>query len=304
MCCTGVRLRSENMADVSTSGFQTPFALAFWASTCSCLAGCGQLLDLPENPRLAPDTPAVTDGSAIESGSDEARGSRPEPRPEEDEPDRDPGSQAIGVPPSEELGSESANPSVEGADAGRGGQGNGGRDAESPAPEPEPEPEPAVDCGANASLGPTGRCYVVVGTLLSWTEARSACVERGAGWDLAAVRSPAVTTFLADIGAGEAWIGASDEEEEGTWVWVNEQVPFWSGSGATGRSLNGEYETWNSNEPNGGGNSNCARLVVPLATNSVIPPSTTWADLECFERLGSVCEGPLPTAAALGNRAP
>jgi hypothetical protein len=281
------------MADVSTSGFRTPLGLALSASACFWLASCGQLLDLPDNPRLAEDTPAEADGSESEMRSDEeGRGSRFEPGSEGDEPAGASNPQAIGVPPSQELGSVSANePGTEGADAGAEGRGGEARDAASP---PGPEPEPAVDCGGGALVGPTGRCYAVVRTLLSWTEARSACIARGAGWDLAAVRSPATTTFLADNGAGEAWIGASDAEDEGTWVWVNEQVPFWSGSGVAGRSLNGEYENWNSNEPNGGGNSNCARLVVPLATNSVIPAGTTWADLECFELLGSVCEGPAP----------
>jgi hypothetical protein len=140
------------------------------------------------------------------------------------------------------------------------------------------------------SAGPDGRCYVIVDTLLSWVDARSSCLARGAGWDLAAVRSDAVALVMADLVVTQAWIGASDADEEGTWLWVNEGVPFWSGTGTTGNVLNGEYENWNSDEPNGRGASDCARLFRPAsAPLSSIP---TWADLECFELLPAVCEGP------------
>src|SRR5688572_15789449 len=274
------------MPDVSTSGWRV-LRLVLSTTACLGLPGCEQLLDLPNNPRLAEEAPEGPSGSANDERSSEPRGTRDEPPgAEDDEPPVSSAPGVIDVPPSDEAGAVSAGD--------RGGGGGGARDAGEllPVEADAGAPAPVVDCGAGGALGPNGRCYVVVQTARSWTEARSVCNALGAGWDLAAVRSPAVTTFLAEIGAGEAWIGASDEEEEGTWLWVNERVPFWSGTGTDGNSVNGEYENWNSDEPNGRGNSNCARLVVPRADNSVIPDSTTWADLECFELLASVCEGP------------
>jgi len=139
-------------------------------------------------------------------------------------------------------------------------------------------------CGPSEDLGPNGNCYATVATLLSWDDARVNCRARGDGWDLAAILSESSDRFLAGRVTSEVWIGASDAETEGLWTWVSNGVPFWNGSGLTGRALNGAYENWNSDEPNGGGNSDCARLA-PSGGNA-------WADLECFELRGSICEGP------------
>jgi hypothetical protein len=151
---------------------------------------------------------------------------------------------------------------------------------------PPPEPE---RCGSGETLGPNERCYLVVSTTLAWEDARANCLEHGAGWDLAAIRSSAVNQFMGELVTEQAWIGASDLELEGTWVWVNADAPFWSGTGLDGNSLNDEFESWNSDEPNGRGNSDCARLV-PVGTGG--SEVLTWADLECFELRASVCEGP------------
>lgn len=146
------------------------------------------------------------------------------------------------------------------------------------------EPTPPDPC-APGLLGPSGNCYVVESAELPWAEARAACQARGAGWDLAAIHDPETDRFLATLGAGQAWVGASDAESEGTWVWVRDGLPFWSGDGTTGEPIDDAYENWNSDEPNGRGASDCARLV---------PNNGTWADLECEFLRPSVCEGPLP----------
>jgi hypothetical protein len=248
----------------------------------SCwLVGCGQLLDLPDNPRLVKE-PAVAEGSGAELGTRASDTPDPlaEPRRATEEPE---GPSPLGAADGLASPDSGTRPSPEVADDER-------RDAAAPdAARPAPEPEPVLDCGPGESLGPNGRCFIVVDTLLSWAEARTSCVGRGAGWDLGAVRSPALTQLMAEMIGTQAWIGASDADEEGTWVWVNEGVPFWSGRG-DGVSLNGEYENWNSDEPNGRANSNCARLVrVP---NPAVTTNPTWADLECFELLPALCEGP------------
>jgi hypothetical protein len=88
----------------------------------------------------------------------------------------------------------------------------------------------------------------------------------------------------------EAWIGASDAANDSEWVWVDDGTPFWNGTGATGRAVNRAYENWNSDEPNGGINTNCMRLVI--RTSGAPNGSPAWADLECGDSLASVCEGP------------
>jgi hypothetical protein len=103
---------------------------------------------------------------------------------------------------------------------------------------------------------------------------------------LASILSADENTFVASLAGAEAWIGASDAQTEATWLWVRDGQPFWRGT-ATGAALNGAYTNWNPSEPNGGSNSNCARIVPEL--------SNTWADLECEMLRPAVCQGPPPS---------
>jgi hypothetical protein len=146
----------------------------------------------------------------------------------------------------------------------------------------------ALACGTAETAGADGTCYALVPTLLSWTAARENCQARGAGWDLAAVDGSVTDDFIGALLPFEAWMGASDLGTEGTWTWLIDGSAFWSGSGAAGAALNGAYTNWNGVEPNGGENSDCLRLV----PSNGDPTLRTWADLECAELLGSVCEGP------------
>jgi hypothetical protein len=131
---------------------------------------------------------------------------------------------------------------------------------------------------------------VVDPTPQPWSDARASCRSRGDGWALASLRSPQDTEFVAGLLTIEAWIGASDAEVEGTWTWADRGDAFWSGDG-TGSALNGEYANWNSNEPNGGEESDCARI---LPAGMGVSPGLTapWADLACTELRGALCEGP------------
>lgn len=142
-------------------------------------------------------------------------------------------------------------------------------------------------CDPGELVGPDGHCYFLEASLLSWSAARSLCQERGPGWDLASVRSAAENEFLGGLLTLEAWIGASDAEAETTWVWVNDDVAFWSGTAEAGSAVGGAYVNWNPTEPNGGTATNCARaLPSPEGSTSDAP----WADLACDQTLGAVCE--------------
>jgi lectin-like protein len=247
------------------------------------VAGCADLLDIPSRPRLV----EASAGSPGETGL--VMGARA------DEP-REPGAQ-LGRGGAAPVTDESGVVPI--ANPGAGGTGGSpavsqpdpkGADAGTPAPGDPPDQPPAGPCGASESLGPNGNCFLSVATLLAWADARSNCRAHAQGWDLAAIRSEATDRFLSGLATDEAWIGASDADDEGTWIWVSDGEAFWMGSGTTGAVVTGAYENWNSDEPNGGGNSDCARLVAtPVGTPNPVP---TWADLECFELRGSVCEGP------------
>jgi hypothetical protein len=132
-------------------------------------------------------------------------------------------------------------------------------------------------------LGPDSRCYATLLTPLTWLDARESCRAIGAGWQLASIRSDEVNQFLTALLGSETWIGASDANVEGTWFWIDDETVFWTGD-ETGSPVNGAFANWAGTEPNGGEDSDCARLVPDN--------SGEWADLECEELRSAVCAGP------------
>jgi len=186
---------------------------------------------------------------------------------------------------------------VSGSDDGAAGSGCGsdcpasdgglpsGPDASSPADRdagPDVVPPIVPACALEEGTGPRGRCYVAVATPLTWADARAACRARAAGWDLASIRSRADNDFVDAMLASESWLGGSDESTEETWVWVSDGVSFWQGEGPAGTPVNGAFSNWFNDEPNGEDTSDCLRFLV----------DGLWADLECAELRGYVCEGP------------
>ncbi len=150
-----------------------------------------------------------------------------------------------------------------------------GRDAAVAPPLPD-------GCAPDERIGPSGRCHIAVGALVSWQEARSDCLARGAGWDLTTVRSRVDNDFVDSMLTGEIWLGGSDITTDETWVWANDGLPFWQGEAPGGGPLNGSFFNWFDDEPNGGQGSDCLRMLA----------DGRWADLECDELRGYVCEGP------------
>ena len=148
-------------------------------------------------------------------------------------------------------------------------------------------------CAAGELLGPDERCYFIDASVASWAAARTTCQARGAGWDLARVRSAAQSAFLAGVLSVEGWIGASDAANESQWLWVGDAQPFWIGNGTTGAASGGAYVNWNATEPNGGTATNCARALPRTAQNP--DWNAPWADLDCATQLAAICEsGPNP----------
>lgn len=258
------------------------------ASLLLALGACADLLDIPSHPRLAEAAPGVVGQEAPGAGPDSEE--LPEP------PLAPPNGESLGGEPgldgraSEEARLPPPLNAVGESDSEAGGANGETPDAGPPAPDAAAMPVPLVPCADSGRVGPNERCFLPVATLLSWTDARTNCLARGDGWDLAAIHDQATNEFLTRLAPGETWIGASDAEREGTWIWVSDGTPFWSGNGLEGSALNDAFENWNSDEPNGAGNSDCARLV--RLGNAAPNSPYTWADRECFEPRGSVCEGP------------
>jgi len=105
-------------------------------------------------------------------------------------------------------------------------------------------------------LPATGHFYRFISQeSISWNSARSQAASKdyyGLQGYLATIRSKEEQDFILTKTKGTGWIGASDEEVEGTWKWMegpDKGVIFWSGN-STGSSVNNEYSHWGSDEPN------------------------------------------------------
>lgn len=188
------------------------------------------------------------------------------------------------------------------ADANAGGTDDG-------ASTPMPEGSPAVDAGireAEASVDATlplpdagavdagqalsdsgtvfnGHRYALVETLQDWSASQTAC---GAlGMQLVQIDDMAEQTFVWNFnGQVDAWIGATDVEQEGIWHWSNGGPQFWSGNDDTGVAVGGRFQYWNPGvEPNNAGAAeHCA--IVREAT------SGHWTDLPCDLSYAAICE--------------
>ncbi len=74
----------------------------------------------------------------------------------------------------------------------------------------------------------------------TWSEARTACQALDGGYDLVSIDNSDLAAFIKQH--VDHWIGLSDIDEEGTFVWAN-------GNSLEFASALGE-DPWNSGEPN------------------------------------------------------
>jgi gliding motility-associated-like protein len=138
----------------------------------------------------------------------------------------------------------------------------------------------SVNLGDANFLPFTGHYYFYVPSLsITWSQARIEAENQtyfGLQGYLATVTSIEEVQITGEQSSGTGWIGASDEQEEGTWRWVTgpEQGDiFWIGE-ANGTAPNGAFEFWNNGEPNQNGNEDYAHITDPS-----IGVSGAWNDL-------------------------
>lgn len=138
-------------------------------------------------------------------------------------------------------------------------------------PDAPPDAAPACVEGDIQTVDPgTGHCYLGFASSVGWDTANAACMNIGA--HLATIFDSGENAFVHNfIGTNaEVWLGATDNDVEGDFVWV------------TGERLADTFEHWNGGEPNNSGGENC----LEMRTDGL------WNDLSCSDGLFYVCERP------------
>lgn len=93
------------------------------------------------------------------------------------------------------------------------------------------------------------------------------------------------------------WIGGSDEQTEGTWVWDDAQVSFWMGvynynTMENGAAIDGSFASWGPNQPDDGymANEDCLRTKGLVWHDTPCDPAVDQTGV--FVGLGYICEQP------------
>ncbi|XP_051247070.1 C-type lectin domain family 4 member E-like [Dicentrarchus labrax] len=133
------------------------------------------------------------------------------------------------------------------------------------------------------------QCYYFSTDLLTWSKSRAECGQKGG--DLVQIDSREEQTFL-ELKVREKmihnednfWIGLTDSEKEGTWLWVdgsslNERLTFWSASAP---------DNWTGYNPDG---ADC----VMMGDRTGAPDLKCWFDEFCKYTYRSICEKPAET---------
>jgi len=139
----------------------------------------------------------------------------------------------------------------------------------------------------NTIYNPTnGHVYQYVGGGSTWPDAFDAAAAlnyQGVPGYLATITSQDENDFIKDRLSGDAWLGASDNEEEGVWKWVAGPETgdnFYTGEGLNGSgpdaglgaAVDGAYTNWAYGEPNQAGVENCMETYIQ---------DGTWNDYPC-----------------------
>ena len=127
-------------------------------------------------------------------------------------------------------------------------------------------------------LGPNGRYFTWFHERMTWSEARAFC--QSVGGDLAVLNTKILDQFVQDKFRDERhWIGATDIQEEGQWMWVNGQ-----------NMQQAKYRNWGWGEPNGMQEQNCLFMTWGR-----------WGDGNCMKLFKPLCEHPAWSKCFMSN---
>ncbi|XP_035829273.1 C-type lectin domain family 4 member F-like isoform X2 [Aplysia californica] len=115
-------------------------------------------------------------------------------------------------------------------------------------------------------------CYKVFEEETTWADARKKCESLG-GY-LAEFHDNVSLEYVSRVVAKDTsrlWIGATDQDKEGTWTWVTSNKPL-------------SVEDWAKNQPdNYKGKEHCLEI-------GAVFEGKTWNDLWCDDKLGYLCQ--------------
>lgn len=137
-----------------------------------------------------------------------------------------------------------------------------------PAPAATPTPIPTATLFRGAQNPANGHWYLLLKQERSWHTAQEYC--RGMGAYLVTISDEAENRFVYAL-SSLTWLGASDEKQEGVWVWV------------TGEPMN--YVNWAEGEPNNCGEPDCR----PEHSLAFSETPLQWNDVPALE-LPFICE--------------
>ncbi|XP_041867609.1 hepatic lectin-like isoform X2 [Melanotaenia boesemani] len=128
------------------------------------------------------------------------------------------------------------------------------------------------------------KCYYFTTTKSSWKDSRDGCKLKGG--DLVKIDSREEQEFLEarlrekmEEAQDKFWIGLTDSEEEGRWLWVD------------GSSLDTRLNFWNSNEPdNWTGENPDGEDCVRMGEKGGSADLKCWFDRVCSDPYKSICE--------------
>ena len=144
-----------------------------------------------------------------------------------------------------------------------------------------PQVRPCVEGNAQATNPADDTCYMLFNTASTWQAAQAACLAVGA--NLAIVQDEAEQTLVGGLsgnfpaGAPNLWLGATDEAQEASFVWVDGTPVI--------------FQKWRSGEPNNGGQGgtpeDCSVIEGDTAAHE-------WDDRPCTVPVPYICERSAP----------
>ncbi|XP_036000719.1 CD209 antigen-like protein E [Fundulus heteroclitus] len=151
-------------------------------------------------------------------------------------------------------------------------------------PPPEVKNETCLKCEAGWELH-GGNCYKFSTRKSSWNESRDSCKDLGG--DLVKIDSREEQMFLfgrlsniMEEAEDKFWIGLTDSEEEGSWLWVD------------GSPLKSSWSFWSDNQPDNkskdapAAEADCVRMGKKVGAGIL----KSWFDTSCKYPQKSICE--------------